>query len=108
MPAIVPEAGLRAVSASSTRHDARMTVRAGCMRGHILVGFPWNTLGYALTYPLPLMQSAAVLGIYGLTLVAVLIFALPPVLWSDAPARIAGRRLRAGALAVALLPLAAM
>ena len=23
-------------------------------------GFPWNVLGYALTYPLPLMQSAAV------------------------------------------------
>jgi apolipoprotein N-acyltransferase len=41
-------------------------------------------LGYALTYPLPLMQSAAVLGICGLTLVVVLIFALPPVLWSEA------------------------
>src|SRR4029453_4812784 len=37
-------------------------------RGHALRGFPWNTLGYALTYPLPLMQSAAVLGIFGLTL----------------------------------------
>ena len=44
--------------------------------------------------PLPLMQSAAVVGIYGLTLVAVLVFALPPVLWSDAPAGIAGRRAR--------------
>ena len=31
------------------------------------------------------MQSAAVLGIYGLTLLAVLVFALPPVLWSEAP-----------------------
>ena len=50
------------------------------LRGHVLTGFPWNVLGYALTYPLPLMQSAAVLGIYGLTLCAVLIFALPPVL----------------------------
>ena len=28
-------------------------------RGHLLSGFPWNVLGYALTYPLPLMQSAA-------------------------------------------------
>ena len=54
------------------------------------------------------MQSAAVFGIYGLTLVAVLIFALPPVLWSDAPAGPAGRRARAAALAVALVPLAAM
>jgi len=77
-------------------------------RGHALSGFPWNTLGYALTYPLPLMQSAAVLGIYGLTLASVLIFALPPVLWSEVPARTGGRRGRARALAVGLVPLALM
>jgi apolipoprotein N-acyltransferase len=75
-------------------------------RGHVFTGLPWNVLGYALTYPLPLMQSAAVLGIYGLTLVAVLVFALPPVLWAEAPAGIAGRRLKGAALAVALGPLA--
>ena len=75
------------------------------MRGHVLTGFPWNVLGYALTYPLPLMQSAAVLGIYALTLCAVLIFALPPVLWSEAPEGVAGRAARRSALAVAVLPL---
>jgi apolipoprotein N-acyltransferase len=74
------------------------------LRGHVLSGFPWNTLGYALTFPLPLMQSVAVLGIYGLTLAAVLVFALPPVLWSG-PA-LHPRRARAAALAVAVLPLA--
>src|SRR5262245_1871779 len=74
-------------------------------RGHALSGFPWNTLGYALTFPLPLMQSAAVLGIYGLTLVSLLIFVLPPVLWSEPVAAIAGRRGRAVALAVAIVPL---
>ncbi len=73
------------------------------LRGHVLSGFPWNVLGYALTYPVSLMQSAAVFGIYGLTLIAVLIFALPPVLWSER----AGRRSRALALGVALLPLLA-
>lgn len=78
------------------------------LRGHVLSGLPWNVLGYALTYPLPLMQSAALFGIYGLTLVAVLVFALPPVLWIDAPGGTAGRRMRATALAVALAPLAAM
>jgi apolipoprotein N-acyltransferase len=78
------------------------------LRGHVLSGFPWNTLGYALTYPLPLMQSAAFVGIYGLTLAAVLIFALPPVLWSEAAAEVAGRRTRAAALGVAVVPLAAM
>ena len=78
------------------------------LRGHVLSGLPWNVLGYALTYPLPLMQSAALFGIYGLTLVAVLVFALPPVIWSDAPGGTAGRRMRAAALAIAVAPLAAM
>jgi apolipoprotein N-acyltransferase len=73
------------------------------LRGHILSGFPWNVLGYALTYPIELMQSAAVLGIYGLTLAAVLIFALPAILWADTADH---RRGRLAALAVALLPLA--
>ena len=75
-------------------------------RGHIFTGLPWNVLGYALTYPLPLMQSAAVLGIYGLTLAATLIFALPPVLWGEAPAGPAGRRIRLAAMAIAVAPLA--
>src|SRR5215510_6049229 len=78
------------------------------VRGHALSGFPWNTLGYALTYPLPLMQSAAVLGIYGLTLVSILIFALPPVLWSEPAAATVLRGRPATALAVALVPLAVM
>lgn len=56
------------------------------LRGHILTGFPWNVIGYALTWPLPLMQSAAVLGIYGLTLLAVVTFAAPLVIVADAAA----------------------
>ncbi len=52
------------------------------LRGHILTGFPWNVLGYALTWPLALMQNAAVLGIYGLTVVVVVIFAAPYTLLS--------------------------
>lgn len=67
------------------------------LRGHILTGFPWNTLGYALTYPLPLMQTAGVLGIYGLTLCTVLIFAAPLALWADA-----GRKAHLPTLALAL------
>src|SRR5262245_33979770 len=74
------------------------------LRGHVLSGFPWNVLGYALTYPLPLMQSVAVFGIYGLTLIAVLLFALPAVLWSGP--RLHPGRTRSAALAVAVLPLA--
>ncbi len=50
------------------------------LRGHILSGFPWNVLGYALTGPLALAQSAALVGIWGLTFAAVAIFASPAVL----------------------------
>lgn len=74
-------------------------------RGHVLSGFPWNVLGYALTYPLPLMQSAALFGIYGLTLIAVIVFALPLVLWSEAPAGAPGRSTRRAALLIAVVPL---
>lgn len=54
------------------------------LRGHILTGFPWNVLGYALTAPAELMQAAGLIGIYGLTLWAILIFASPLVLAAEA------------------------
>ncbi len=54
------------------------------LRGHILTGFPWNVLGYALTATGTQMQSAGLMGIYGLSLWAVLIFAAPLVLASEA------------------------
>ncbi len=53
------------------------------LRGHVLTGFPWNVIGYALTYPLSLMQWASLLGIYGLTLVTVFVLAAPLVTWAD-------------------------
>lgn len=47
------------------------------LRGTVFTGFPWNVLGYAATSQLVLMQSAGVVGIYGLTLLAVWIATLP-------------------------------
>lgn len=76
------------------------------LRGHILTGFPWNVLGYALTWPLVLMQSAGLLGIYGLTLVAVPIFAAPLVMTADAARGFPNRRDSILALAAAGVPLA--
>ncbi len=76
------------------------------LRGHVLTGFPWNTLGYALTMPLVLMQSAALIGIYGLTLVVVLICAGPVVLLARPSSD--GRSETRLAIAIAALPLMAM
>ncbi|MGL4398011.1 MAG: apolipoprotein N-acyltransferase [Hyphomicrobium sp.] len=54
------------------------------LRGHVLTGLPWNVFGYALTYPLTLMQSASLIGVYAMSPIAVVVFASPLVLLSDA------------------------
>jgi apolipoprotein N-acyltransferase len=53
------------------------------LRGHLLSGFPWNAFGYALSEPLALAQGVALVGIWGLTFLAVAIFASPAVLADD-------------------------
>ncbi|HMN36847.1 MAG TPA: apolipoprotein N-acyltransferase [Hyphomicrobium sp.] len=85
---------------------AAVLAAAEWLRGHVLTGLPWNVLGYALTYPLPLMQSAALFGVYALSIPAVLIFTLPLVLLADAPMLSPIRVL--GAMLVALAPLLAL
>ena len=79
------------------------------VRGHVFTGFPWNVFGYAFTYPLTLMQSASLIGVYGLTLWVVVVCAAPLILLSDAPSK---RKARSKAvwngLLIAGLPLLAM
>ncbi len=53
---------------------------ADWLRGHVLTGFPWNLVGHGLAANGPMMQVASLTGGYGLTILAVLIFAAPAVL----------------------------
>ncbi|GLR84174.1 apolipoprotein N-acyltransferase [Bradyrhizobium iriomotense] len=58
---------------------ASLTI-AEWLRGHALTGFPWNALGYALSEPLPLAQTASLIGLWGMTFLTVAIFASPAAL----------------------------
>jgi apolipoprotein N-acyltransferase len=73
------------------------------LRGRLLTGFPWNPFGMALGDHLVLAQFAALIGLYGLNVVTVAIFAAPAV-YADKVASSKGRRslLPAPALVAAL------
>ncbi|HEY5048877.1 MAG TPA: apolipoprotein N-acyltransferase [Rhizomicrobium sp.] len=57
------------------------------LRGHMLTGFPWNLSAYAWGAALPVLQSAAVIGAYGLSLLTILFGASLAELLGDARRR---------------------
>lgn len=62
------------------------------VRSFILTGFPWNAVGYT-AMPTPLfMQSAKLIGLSGMNVLAVMVFAMPALL--------AAKRHRLGGMAV--------
>src|SRR5918994_4122916 len=73
------------------------------LRGHLFTGFPWNSPGMALGQNLWLLQTASLVGLYGLTFLAVLMGAAPALLPTGRT-----RRERWTAPGLALAGLAAM
>ena len=66
------------------------------LRTFLFTGFPWNPIGFAVM-PVPLfMQSVAVVGVVGMNVLAVFVFAVPALLADR-------RNLRLGAALAALL-----
>ena len=51
------------------------------VRGHVLTGFPFDLVGYALTPNDEMMQAVALVGIYGLTFIALLLATTPALIW---------------------------
>jgi len=47
------------------------------LRSILFTGFPWNLLGYSFLFSLPLSQFASIVGIYGLSLLAVICYCSP-------------------------------
>jgi apolipoprotein N-acyltransferase len=57
------------------------------LRAVVLTGFPWNEIGMALGQNLILAQFASIVGLHGLTLIAVAIFAAPATLADEGGGR---------------------
>jgi apolipoprotein N-acyltransferase len=49
-------------------------------RGHLMTGFPWDLTGYVWGDVLPMMQITSVVGIYGLSLITLVLALLPAAL----------------------------
>ena len=82
------------------------------LRGHLFTGFPWNLIGYGWTGFLPVLQSVSLFGIYGLSLLTVLVASLPALLGgaapSSTPSSLAERRRGWAAIAAGLALFAAL
>lgn len=51
------------------------------LRGHVFTGYPWNPLAHVWAFATPLLQGAALFGVYGLGLLTFMILAAPAAGW---------------------------
>jgi apolipoprotein N-acyltransferase len=71
------------------------------LRGHVFTGYPWNPLGHVWAFAAPLLQGAALFGVYGLGAFTFLILAAPTAGWrASIAALVAAGLAGAGGLAV--------
>jgi apolipoprotein N-acyltransferase len=87
LPALAQLAAYEATERFRLGGSARILVFAAAWgvaeyaRGHVLTGFPWNLMGYAWAGAFPgaltVLQSTALIGIYGLSVLTVTVAALP-------------------------------
>ena len=81
--AVFVGAGTALLHRSGLRGSARVLAFAGLwavgewVRGVVFTGFPWNLIGYAWTAWLPVVQTAAWVGVHGLGLLTVLAASAP-------------------------------
>ena len=105
--ALFPAAGFAAARLLWSPGGARVfALAAGLgaaewLRGHLFTGFPWNDFGMALAGAGPLAQTAALVGLHGLDIIAIVIFAAPATLVDRAP--VGARRIHATMLAATAL-----
>lgn len=59
------------------------------LRGHLFTGYPWNPLGHVWAFATPLLQSAALFGVYGLGALTFLVLAAPTAGWRASLAALA-------------------
>jgi apolipoprotein N-acyltransferase len=94
-----------AVWSDSARRICALALGLGVselLRARLLSGFPWNGFGYALADHQWLGQAASVIGVEGLTPLAIMIFAAPAAL-ADPPGRARWRPPAAAVLSLLLL-----
>jgi apolipoprotein N-acyltransferase len=51
------------------------------LRGHVFTGYPWNPLAHVWAFATPLLQGAALFGVYGLGMLTFLVLAAPMAGW---------------------------
>jgi apolipoprotein N-acyltransferase len=51
------------------------------LRGHVFTGYAWNPIAHVWTFAMPLVQGAALFGVYGLGLLTFMILAAPAAGW---------------------------